>query len=249
MKNVIFFTGAGVSAESGVRTFRGNGGMWDEYRVEDVATAAAWKRNKSLVLEFYNKRRSELNTVEPNAAHVAIGELQKSGKFNVSVITQNVDDLHERGGAMDILHLHGELLKSRSSVHRHLKYVCNGDINIGDKCEKGTQLRPDIVMFNEDLDEEVTNRARRLAKEADYFVIVGTSMLVQPAASIPFLSGETTRIYYVDPGEMSGIYVPEYRREYFMHVMANATTGVAKVIEQITSIENGRQREIQEIAG
>lgn len=236
MKKIVFFTGAGISAESGVKTFRDNGGLWNEYKVEEVAHIDGWRRNKELVLEFYNKRRAEMPTVSPNAAHIAIAELQKSGLFEVHVVTQNVDDLHERAGSTDVLHLHGELKKARSTMDPSLIYDWTEDIKIGDKCEKGSQLRPHVTWFGEALDYGILGRAKYLAEEADFFVVVGTSMAVQPAASIPFMSKETALIYYVNPDGLMGVEIPQYRRGFFYHVMDVASTGVQKVIDEIKSL-------------
>lgn len=239
-KKIVFFTGAGVSAESGVKTFRDNDGLWENYRVEDVAHVDAWDKNRELVLKFYNERRAQLPTVEPNAAHIAIAKLQEDDRFEVHVVTQNVDNLHERAGSDRVTHLHGELTKARSTVNPKLVYEWEGDINVGDKCEKGSQLRPHITWFGEMLDMGKLEHARDLAEEADYFVIVGTSMVVQPAASIPYLTGHKTPIFYVDPTEVNMDNVPSTRRNLFTHVMANASTGVARVIERIKEMEDGR---------
>lgn len=237
MKNIVFFTGAGVSAESGVKTFRDHNGLWDNHRIEEVAHIDGWRANRELVLSFYNARRAQMATVVPNAAHIAIAELANDPRFSVRVVTQNVDDLHERAGSTNIIHLHGELKKSRSTVDPRLVYECTGDINIGDKCEKGSQLRPHITWFGEMLDTTALSTARDLAMDADYFVIVGTSMVVQPAASIPFLTGHKTPIFYVDPNGISDVEIPEHRRMLFTHVMANATTGIKTVIDRINRLE------------
>lgn len=144
MENIVVITGTGISAESGIETFRGAGGFWNEYKIEEVASPEGWSKNKRLVLDFYNKRRQEVLSVEPNLAHKALVELES--KYNVVVITQNIDNLHERAGSQQILHLHGEIMKSRSSLDFKLIYDTQGnDIKIGDKCEKGSQLRPHVV--------------------------------------------------------------------------------------------------------
>ena len=150
MKKIVVLTGAGISAESGIKTFRDSDGLWEEYRIEDVATFEAWQRNQELVIEFYNQRRKQLLEVEPNAAHYALAKLEQ--KYDVQIITQNVDDLHERGGSTKILHLHGELKKVRSTIDDSLIYDLKGwELKKGDLCEKGSQLRPHIVWFGEDL--------------------------------------------------------------------------------------------------
>lgn len=238
MKKVVFFTGAGVSAESGINTFRYGDSMWENHNVDEVAHIDAWSWNKENMLKFYNQLRSKLSTVEPNAAHLAIAKMQNEG-FDVYVITQNVDNLHERAGTKDVTHLHGELTKSRSSLNPKLIYDCIGDINIGDVCERGSQLRPMVTWFGEGLDPVLLNEASNLARNADYFIIVGSSMAVQPAASIPFLTKEDTPIFYVDPRSMD-FEIPRSRRPSFMHVMANATTGIPKVIDRIKMIENSK---------
>jgi NAD-dependent deacetylase len=231
---VVFFTGAGISAESGVKTFRDNGGLWNEYKVEDVASYNGWLRNKELVLEFYNKRHGELNTVDANDAHRLIAELQNTPGFEVDIVTQNVDDLHERAGSSGVIHLHGSLLEMKSSLDPSLVYPweLGKDIKLGDKCEKGSQLRPNIVWFGESLDMKKVGRAHMVAKDADVIIIVGTSMQVQPAASLPFDSRDNCYIYYVDPGELN-FFVPKIRTVFFNHIKENATTGVKKVIDEI----------------
>lgn len=195
-KKLVIFSGAGVSAESGVPTFRDVGtGLWENHSIEDVATPEGWEKDKELVLKFYNDMRSRLKKVNPNEAHFIIGELEKD--FDVTVITQNVDDLHERGGSTKVIHLHGSLLRSRSTVDPGLKYPCVGDINIGDKCGKGSQLRPDIVWFKENvfhLDE-----AAEIIEQADILVIIGTSLNVFPAAGLVYMAKVEAEIYAIDP--------------------------------------------------
>lgn len=240
--NIVFFTGAGISAESGVKTFRDNGGLWEEYKVEDVATKQAWQKNQKLVLDFYNKRHGELDTVEPNAAHKMIAELQATKGFDVEVITQNVDDLHERGGTKDVIHLHGTLLEKRSSfpssVHKPeivYPWPRGEDIKIGDTCEKGSQLRPNIVWFGENLDTAKLNRAAVVSSNADVFVIVGTSLEVQPAASLMFMTKETCLLYYIDPGDVN-VNLTDYRAAFFYHIKEKATVGMRTVIDDILEL-------------
>jgi NAD-dependent deacetylase len=234
MKNIVFFTGAGVSAESGVSTFRtGDDGLWYNHKVEDVATIDGWKRNKEKVLNFYNERRSQLKTVNPNLAHQIISELQKD--FNVTVITQNVDNLHERAGSMNVIHLHGELTKVRSTVNPSLIYDWVDDCNIGHLCENNSQLRPHIVWFGEELDNQNIKDAVKATQEADVFVIIGSSMQVAPANTIPFLTKETALIYYIDPGDIE-FGVPKSRRSFFYHFQENATTGMEKLKNEIKEI-------------
>ena len=181
MKKVVVLTGAGTSAESGIRTFRDSGGLWEEHRIEDVATYEAWEKNQDLVLEFYNQRRKHLYECLPNAAHYALADLEK--KFDVQIITQNVDDLHEQAGSTKVLHLHGELKKARSTVDDDLVYDIKGwELKKGDKCEKNSQLRPHIVWFGETVPNIVP--AAQLSSDADIYIVIGTSLNVYPAAGL-----------------------------------------------------------------
>ena len=181
MKNIVVFTGAGISAESGLKTFRAADGLWEEHRIEDVATPEAWRRDPELVLRFYNERRRGVLAAQPNAAHRVLAELQANA--NVQIVTQNIDDLHERAGSSDVLHLHGEIMKSRSSIDEHRLYNTQGeDICIGDLCELGSQLRPHVVWFGEAV--PMMERAIELTMRADIFIVVGTSLAVYPAASL-----------------------------------------------------------------
>lgn len=196
MKKVVVLTGAGISAESGIKTFRDSNGLWEEYRVEDVATYQAWERNPQLVLEFYNQRRKQLQDVKPNAAHFALAELEE--KFDVEIITQNVDDLHERGGSSKILHLHGELKKVRSSVDEDLVFELEGwELKMGDKCAKGSQLRPHIVWFGEAVPNIVP--AAEICAKADILIVIGTSLNVYPAAGLLNYAPSNIPKYLVDP--------------------------------------------------
>jgi NAD-dependent deacetylase len=198
MKKIVVLTGAGVSQESGIQTFRDSSeSLWNNYKIEDVATIDAWRKNRELVLDFYNQRRSQLKEVEPNEAHFSISRLQES--FDVEVITQNVDNLHERAGSNKVLHLHGELTKVRSSLDEKLVYDWHNDCNIGDKCEKGSQLRPHIVWFGEDVPK--LSEAADLVYDADIVIVIGTSFTVYPAASLMEYSKSDTEIYIVDPME------------------------------------------------
>ena len=180
MKKLVVLTGAGISAESGLKTFRDADGLWEGYDIQEVATATAWKRNPQLVLEFYNMRRKSVREAAPNAAHKALASLQDH--FDVQIITQNIDDLHERGGAKNVLHLHGEIFKMRSERNEELVYPIREDIRWGDKAEDGAQLRPHIVWFEEAV--PMMEPAIRLVKQADIFLIVGTSLVVYPAAGL-----------------------------------------------------------------
>ncbi len=194
-QKIVVLTGAGISAESGIKTFRDAGGLWEGHDVMAVASPQGWTRNRALVLEFYNQRRAQLAEVAPNPAHYALAELEE--KYEVQIITQNVDDLHERGGSSHVLHLHGELKKVRSTKNSNLVYERDTPVKLGDHCEQGSQLRPHIVWFGEDV--PLIGRASTLAAEADIFIIVGTSMQVYPAAGLVNLVDRDAEKYFVDP--------------------------------------------------
>ena len=179
-KKLVVITGAGISDESGLKTFRDSDGLWEGYDINEVATATAWRKNPALVLEFYNMRRKSVKEAKPNTAHYALAELQQD--FDVQIITQNIDDLHERAGSKSVLHLHGEIFKMRSEKRDDLIYPIYDDIKIGDKAEDGAQLRPNIVWFEEPV--PMIEPASRLAHNADIFLIVGTSLVVYPAAGL-----------------------------------------------------------------
>lgn len=179
-KKLVVLTGAGISAESGLKTFRDADGLWEGYEIEEVATATAWRRNPALVQEFYNLRRKNVLDARPNAAHRILAELEQD--FDVQIITQNIDDLHERAGSTQVLHLHGEIRKMRSEKNGELIYPIEGDIAMGDRAEDGAQLRPHIVWFEEPV--PMIEPAAKLVRSADIFLIVGTSLLVYPAAGL-----------------------------------------------------------------
>jgi NAD-dependent deacetylase len=202
MKNVVILSGAGVSADSGISTFRDSDGLWENHRVEDVCTPEALARNPALVLDFYNQRRRQLKTVEPNAGHLAVALLEK--KFSVNVVTQNVDNLHERAGSSHVLHLHGELTKVRSMKDPSYIIETQDDIHVGDCCPAGGQLRPHIVFFGEQV--PLLQRAAELVSTADILIIAGTSMVVYPAASLYQYAPTGCQIYVVNPNdtEVSG---------------------------------------------
>ncbi|TAL57443.1 MAG: NAD-dependent deacylase [Bacteroidetes bacterium] len=203
-KKIVVFTGAGISAESGLKTFRDSGGLWEEYKVEEVATPEAWEKDPELVLTFYNKRLKQVMNAKPNAAHYAIVELEK--KFDVQILTQNIDDLHERAGSKKVLHLHGEITKCRSSSDDSLIYnVKNGQIRQGEKCEKGSQLRPHIVWFGEYVPHMDT--AAKIAAAAEIFIIIGTSMNVYPAAGLVDLVPSNAPKYLIDPQAVTKDYI------------------------------------------
>ncbi len=180
MKKLVILTGAGISAESGLKTFRDSDGLWEGYNIEEVATPGAWKKDPKRVLDFYNYRRKNVREAEPNSAHYALAELEKY--YHVHIITQNIDDLHERAGSTRVLHLHGEIFKMRSERNPKLIYDIHGDINIGDRAEDNAQLRPHIVWFEEPV--PMIEQALSIVRTADIFVVVGTSLLVYPAAGL-----------------------------------------------------------------
>jgi NAD-dependent deacetylase len=197
--HVVVLTGAGISAESGLSTFRDKGGLWERYSIEDVATPEAFDRNPELVLDFYNQRRRQLGDAEPNAAHRALAELESSHR--VTVITQNVDDLHERAGSTNVVHLHGELTKVRSCEHPNLIYNLGYDaIRLGDTCEQGSQLRPHVVWFGEAV--PMIEAAAEIVPMADHLLIVGTSLQVYPAAGLVELADLDVPVTVIDPGEV-----------------------------------------------
>jgi NAD-dependent deacetylase len=202
LKSIVFFTGAGVSAESGLQTFReSKDGLWNNYKIEDVCTPQAWIKNPSLVLDFYNLRREQCQAAKPNKAHELIAQLEQF--YNVVVVTQNVDDLHERAGSSKIIHLHGELMKSRSTIDSKLIYKCSESIHLNDKCEKGSQLRPYIVWFGEMLEDSKIDEAIRYVMECDICVIIGTSLQVYPANEIPSYVSEKCELILIDPNSVS----------------------------------------------
>ena len=180
MKKLVVLTGAGISAESGLKTFRDADGLWEGYDINEVATATAWKKNPALVLKFYNERRKSVREAKPNTAHSVLADLENH--FEVTIITQNIDDLHERAGSTNVLHLHGEILKMRSEQNEAIVYPIEGEISIGDKAEDGAQLRPHIVWFEEPV--PLMEDAARITRQADLFLIVGTSLVVYPAAGL-----------------------------------------------------------------
>lgn len=195
MKKLVVLTGAGMSAESGIKTFRDAGGLWEGHDVMEVASPEGYRRNPELVLEFYNQRRKQLFEVTPNVGHTNLVALEEY--FDVSIITQNVDDLHERAGSSHVLHLHGQLRQVRSTYDPSIIYHWEKDLIIGDKCEKGSQLRPHIVWFGEDV--PMMNQAINLVETAEVLVIIGTSMQVYPAAGLINYVPWNTPIYFIDP--------------------------------------------------
>ena len=194
-KHIVVLTGAGMSAESGVKTFRDHDGLWEGHDVMEVASPQGFARNPKLVLDFYNQRRKQLKEVQPNQAHKDLAKLENH--FKVTIVTQNVDDLHERAGSSDVVHLHGELLKIRSTKNYNDIKTWTEDLNLGDLCDNGYQLRPHIVWFGEDVPEIET--AVKICYAADILIIIGTSMQVYPAASLINYVQPDTAIFYIDP--------------------------------------------------
>lgn len=202
MQNLVVLSGSGISAESGLKTFRDMGGIWETYDVTEVATPQAWERDRSLVLRFYNERRKALLEAEPNEAHNILAGLEK--EYNVQIITQNVDDLHERSGSSRVLHLHGELRKARSTADPNKVYPIDGwELKEGDLCEMGAQLRPHVVWFGESV--PAIEEAIPLVRAADIFLVIGTSLNVYPAAGLVHYLGEKVPVYVIDPAEVSPV--------------------------------------------
>ena len=223
MKKLVVLTGAGISAESGLKTFRDMGGIWEQYNVYEVASPEAWQSNPELVLRFYNERRKRLLEAKPNEAHQMLAKLES--EYDMTIITQNVDDLHERAGSKNILHLHGELRKARSECDENLVYEIDGwELKPGDKAEDGCQLRPHVVWFGEAV--PMLPQAIEITKQADIFVIIGTSLSVYPAASLIEYVKSGAEIFYIDlkPGNIfrNGVTV----------IQDKATTGVKKLVEK-----------------
>lgn len=220
--HIVFFTGAGISRESGIATFRDKNGLWSNHKVEEVASIVGFNKSPELVLDFYKERRREVENAKPNLAHELIACLED--RYKVSVITQNVDDLHERAGSTNVLHLHGELTKCRSSKNESLIYPYNKDIKLGDLAADGGQLRPHIVWFGEDVPE--IEKAIKIVETADLFVIVGTSMVVQPAGSLLLSVPIDAQTVYIDlnPDVEDGINL--------LVLKEKATTGMRLFVEE-----------------
>lgn len=226
MKKLVVFTGAGMSAESGLKTFRDSDGLWEGYNVQDVATPMAWKRNPELVLRFYNERRKNILDAEPNQAHKVIASLEQ--QFDVTVITQNIDNLHERAGSNSILHLHGEIVKMRSELNEDLVYPIEGDIELGQTAEDGAQLRPHIVWFHEAV--PMMEHAIEIAKDADIFVVIGTSLVVYPAASLLDFVSDNVPVIVVDKK------APRINRSNVIYIEKPATEGVEELKNLLSSL-------------
>jgi NAD-dependent deacetylase len=226
-EKIVILTGAGISAESGINTFRDADGLWEGHDVMDVASPEGWRKDKELVLDFYNQRRRQLKTVLPNAAHLALKELEK--KYDVVVVTQNVDDLHERAGSSRIIHLHGELRKVRSTGDETLIYDWDEDCVLGERCKKGYQLRPHIVWFGEAV--PALEDAVDEIFDADHILIIGTSMQVYPAAGLVGYAPRDANIYYIDPKPSINY---ELQQRSNLEVLPEAaTTGVRKIVDRL----------------
>ena len=225
MNNIVVFTGAGISAESGLSTFRDSDGLWEKYKIEDIATPEAFEKNPSLVLDFYNIRRKQLLNSQPNDAHLALNKLQE--KFNLTIITQNVDDLHERSGSKNIIHLHGNLTEAKSIINNKIYEIEGAELNIGDNCDNGGQLRPNVVWFGEGVPN--MELAIEIVKTADIFIIIGTSLKVYPAASLIDYAKNSERIILIDPNpsKYDGIEV----------ISKKATIAVPILVEQLIRIK------------
>ncbi len=225
MKKIVILTGAGISAESGVSTFRDSKGLWENHRIEEVASPIAWENNQEMVLDFYNQRRKQLFEVEPNDGHLWLLKLEE--KYDVQIITQNVDDLHERAGSAKVLHLHGELKKVRSTYDPNLVYTLkHWELKKGDNCELGYQLRPHIVWFGESV--PMIEEAISIVSDADILIVIGTSMVVYPAASLINFVGNDIPKYYIDPKafQVQGISNLKIIKE-------NAGVGVPELVDQL----------------
>lgn len=224
-KKLVVLSGAGISAESGLKTFRDTGGLWENYDINEVATPEAWQKNPALVLHFYNERRKQVKAAQPNAAHTALVQLEK--RFNVHIITQNVDDLHERAGSSKVLHLHGEILKARSEGNSINTYPILGDIVLGDLGPDGRQLRPHIVWFGEAV--PAMDEAVDIVRQCDVLIIVGTSLNVHPAAGLAYACSDDTQRFIIDPVSLT------MSRGEFKHLQGSAATQLPKLVTKLLS--------------
>jgi len=228
MKKLVILSGAGMSAESGILTFRDMGGLWDKYRIEEVASPIAWNNNPQLVLDFYNIRRKQLLEVEPNSAHYDLVKLEKY--FDVEIVTQNVDDLHERAGSSKVLHLHGELRKIRSVNNEELVTKLEGwELKLGDLANDGAQFRPHIVWFGEPV--PMINNAVEIVKTADILIIIGTSLAVYPAAGLIHDAPSNCKVYYIDPNADS-MNLPNV-----VSIAMKASLGTKELVQNLISKE------------
>ena len=223
-KRLVVLTGAGISAESGLQTFRDHDGLWMGYNVYEVATPEGWKKDPALVLDFYNMRRKEVAAVEPNSAHIALAKLQD--KFDVTVVTQNIDDLHERAGVKDVVHLHGEIFKMRSESNENKFFDINHDIQLGDLAPDGSQLRPHVVWFGEPV--PMIEKAMGIMTAADLFILAGTSLQVYPASGLIDFLPRGIKKYIIDRNPP---YVPAHHN--FVVIAKNATEGMRELLTQL----------------
>jgi NAD-dependent deacetylase len=224
MKKIVVLTGAGISAESGLKTFRDSDGLWEGYDIAEVATPEAWQRNPQLVQEFYNMRRKAVLEAKPNSAHYALAKLED--KYDVTIITQNIDDLHERGGSTNVLHLHGIITRSQSSINPKLTYPINGwELKMDEVCELGSPLRAHVVWFGEDV--PMISKAAMICSTADIFILVGSSLAVYPAAGlVNYVAPDVTK-YIVDPK------IPAISQHNFIKIEEKATMGVPMLVNQL----------------
>jgi len=224
MKKIVILTGAGISAESGLKTFRDSDGLWEGYNIEDVATPEAWHRNPQLVQEFYNQRRKAVLEARPNAAHYALARLEE--KFDVTIVTQNIDDLHERGGSTKVIHLHGIITRSQSSINPELTYPINGwELRMGEVCELGSPLRAHVVWFGEDV--PMISTAALICADADIFILTGTSLAVYPAAGLINYVRRNTPKYIVDPK------LPVTYLDNVIQIEEKATTAIPELVDSL----------------
>jgi len=225
MKKIVILTGAGISAESGLKTFRDSDGLWEGYDIEEVATPQAWARNPALVQQFYNERRKNVLDAKPNAAHLSLVELEK--QYEVTIITQNIDDLHEKAGSTNVLHLHGVITRSQSSINPELTYPIEGsEIKMGDLCELGSQLRAHVVWFGEDV--PMISKAAQICQSADIFILIGSSLAVYPAAGLVNYVRPEVPKYIVDP------VIPEiHGSRIFTKIEEKASVGVPKLVDEL----------------
>jgi len=225
MKNIVVLTGAGISAESGLKTFRDSDGLWEGYNIEDVATPQAWQRNPQLVQDFYNMRRRDVLKAQPNAAHYALAQLEE--KHNVTIITQNIDDLHERAGSTSVLHLHGIITRSQSSINPELTYPIDGwQLRMDEVCELGSPLRAHVVWFGEDV--PMIEKAAAMCANAELFILSGTSLAVYPAAGLIHYVRSGVKKYIIDPK------IPDVDRlTNVIKIRAKASVGLPQLVDEL----------------
>lgn len=230
MKNVVVLSGAGISAESGLKTFRDSGGLWEKYDINDVATPEAWERNKELVLEFYNARRKQAIDAMPNQGHLALVKLEE--KYNVTIITQNIDNLHEKAGSSNVIHIHGEIMKAQSTSNPDFVYTLKGwELSLGQKCAAGSQLRPNVVWFGEPVPKMI--QASEITTKADVLIVIGTSLNVYPAAGLIDVAKDEIPKYLIDPQELNIIGVNN-----LTHIKKKASKGVPMLADLLLNKEN-----------